>query len=312
MTLFNDLISELAIIDPPMTNQSFTWSNMQKTPTLARLDRFLFSTEWDREFPLSKVIALPRVTSDHCPILLTVEKATKRRQKHFRFEEAWLNYEGFLSKVPGWWVEGPTKRSVVLTLTAKLRHYRQRIKEWCSTEFYSIRNQENYLMEEIRLIDVAEEQRPLTEERGKRREELRAKLWGVLKDEDSMWRTRAKRHWLRDGDNNTKYFHSIANGRRRINEIGVITDDGCTYHSEEDKKSYFFRYFKNLFSVDASAPLSFGDWSSLFSFNRVSAPMLGRLTEKFGADEIKKAVFQLGSDKAPGPDGFPLRFYQTF
>nr|CAD1825905.1 unnamed protein product [Ananas comosus var. bracteatus] len=42
-----------------MSNQSFTWSNMQETPTLARLDRFLLSTKWDQDFPFSKVVALP-------------------------------------------------------------------------------------------------------------------------------------------------------------------------------------------------------------------------------------------------------------
>lgn len=79
MLLFNELISELALIDPPMMNQQFTWSNMQQNPVLARLDRFLISTEWDQDFPLSKVVALPRVTSDHCPILLTVEQGKKGR-----------------------------------------------------------------------------------------------------------------------------------------------------------------------------------------------------------------------------------------
>ncbi len=32
----------------------------------------------------------------------------------------------------------------------------------------------------------------------------------------------------------------------------------------------------------------------------------------FSPEEIKAAVFQLGGDKAPGPDGFPLSFYQAF
>ncbi|XP_020109325.1 uncharacterized protein LOC109724810 [Ananas comosus] len=35
------------------------------------------------------------------------------------------------------------------------------------------------------------------------------------------------------------------------------------------------------------------------------------MTEPFNIDEIKQAVFQLGGDKAPSPDGFPLRFYQV-
>nr|CAD1832569.1 unnamed protein product [Ananas comosus var. bracteatus] len=53
--LFNTLIKELELIDLSMANQSFTWSNLQSNPTLARLDRFLVSTEWELEFPLSKV-----------------------------------------------------------------------------------------------------------------------------------------------------------------------------------------------------------------------------------------------------------------
>lgn len=35
--LFNDFINRMALIDLPMINQSFTWSNMQKNPTLASI-----------------------------------------------------------------------------------------------------------------------------------------------------------------------------------------------------------------------------------------------------------------------------------
>lgn len=100
-TLFNNLIYDLELIDLPMINQSFTWSNMQQNPTLARLDRFLVSTEWDQEFSISKVEILSIVTSDHCHILLTADKIVTRKKNIFRFEEAWLNHEDFLSKVPG-------------------------------------------------------------------------------------------------------------------------------------------------------------------------------------------------------------------
>ncbi len=37
-----------------------------------------------------------------------------------------------------------------------------------------------------------------------------------------------------------------------------------------------------------------------------------KLSAPFSLEEIKIAVFQLGRDKAPGPDDFPLYFYQVF
>ncbi len=48
--MFNELIHDLALIDLPLKNLSFTWSNMQHVPALAKLDRFLVSTEWDSFF----------------------------------------------------------------------------------------------------------------------------------------------------------------------------------------------------------------------------------------------------------------------
>lgn len=141
---------------------------------------------------------------------------------------------------------------------------------------------------------------------------LKERLRSVLDDEASLWRTRAKQHWLRGGDNNTKFYHSIANGRRRANMIGVLNDNGRLYQSEDDKKDHFYQYFKERYSTEATAPHTFGDWSMLFSSNRVSESLRRRLSEKFSVEEIKEAVFQLGRDKALGPDGFPLSFYQTF
>lgn len=85
--------------------------------------------------------------------------------------QAWLNHEGFWTKVPRWWAEGATINSAVLTFTAKLRHCRLRIREWCNTEFYSIREQKRLLMEEIHRFDLKEELGTLAEEC---REEKRA------------------------------------------------------------------------------------------------------------------------------------------
>jgi hypothetical protein len=36
------------------------------------------------------------------------------------------------------------------------------------------------------------------------------------------------------------------------------------------------------------------------------------LTSPYSEEEVRKAVFMMEHNKAPGPDGFPAKFYQTF
>ncbi len=64
------------------------------------------------------------------------------------------------------------------------------------------------------------------------------------------------------------------------------------------------------FAPDFTPPPKIGDWSDLFS-NRPSL-CSDDLTSPFSLEEIKLATFQLGGDKAPGPDDFSLIFFQKF
>ncbi|OAY81359.1 hypothetical protein ACMD2_23820, partial [Ananas comosus] len=122
------------------------------------------------------------------------------------------------------------------------------------------------------------------------RAELKAQLLLILEEEEILWKTRAKQRWLKEGDGNTKFFHAVANGRKRSNTIVAIEDDtGQQITNEELKRSYFYQYFKRVLGI-RGYPSSFGDWSAF---------------------TIKTATFQLGSDKAPA-DGFSLVFFQTF
>ncbi len=190
MGMFNDLINELELIDLPMGNQNFTWSNMQRCPTLARLDRFLVSTEWDQTFPLSKMVVAPRITSDHCPILLNTGK--KPHTRLFRIEEMWFAREDFCALIPQWWNEMGRKENSVLTFTAKIRHCRKRMKEWRTNCFYSVVNTKKAIAEEIQQLDILEESQELTTQQFELRAQLKTKLLGVVMDEENLWKTRSR------------------------------------------------------------------------------------------------------------------------
>lgn len=65
-----DIIQDLSLIDLPLQGAFYTWSRGEDSIQASRIDRFLFSSEWNDTFKDIKQIALPEVTSNHRPILL--------------------------------------------------------------------------------------------------------------------------------------------------------------------------------------------------------------------------------------------------
>ncbi len=308
MTMFSNTINELEMLDLPIANQSFTWLNMQSNPTLAKLDRFLISTDWDLHFPLTKVKALPRITSDHSSLLLVTQKS--QTSKLFRFEKVWLTREDFNLLVPGWRNEIKPKQGSVLNFAAKLRHCRKRIQEWCASKFHNILASKRATAEEIQKLDLMEEQSGLAPRDQETRRKLKAQLRSIIGEEELLWKARAKQHWLKGGDGNTRFFHAMANGRHRVNRIEAIEEQGTRITREKDKSDYFYLKFKDRFAPDNQTPSSIGDWGDLF--HDCSVLSSDSLTAPFTTDEIKKAIFQMNGDKAPGPDGFSMLFFHKF
>ena len=68
----------------------------------ARLDRFLFSADWEDEFPIVCQRRMSRLCLNHFPIVLE-GGSFQRRSMLFRFENMWLKDEGFGDRVRSWW-----------------------------------------------------------------------------------------------------------------------------------------------------------------------------------------------------------------
>ena len=98
---FDGFIRESELHDSPLRNASFTWSNMQESPVCKRLDRFLYSNEWELSFPQSLQEVLPRWTSDHWPIVLDTNPF-KWGPTPFRFENMWLQHHNFKESFSSW------------------------------------------------------------------------------------------------------------------------------------------------------------------------------------------------------------------
>ncbi|OMO67823.1 reverse transcriptase [Corchorus capsularis] len=123
---------------------------------------------------------------------------------------------------------------------------------------------------------------------------------------------RSKSLWLRDGDRNTKYFHAVANQRKRRNFITSVTDDAGEVHCDQDSITRIIMdYYQSIFSSDNPNRNDILKVTSLIG-QRVSPKMSDLLDKEFTSKDIKEAIFQMNPCKAPGPDGMNPCFFQTY
>lgn len=90
---FADWIGRHHLVDLGFSGAEFTWckKNIHGETLWERLDRGLCNITWRLKFPEGFVRHLPRVKSDHCPILISLNSAQCPRSefKIFRFQAMW-------------------------------------------------------------------------------------------------------------------------------------------------------------------------------------------------------------------------------
>lgn len=104
MAEFLDFINYSALVDLELRRGGgdFTWSRSGEATTFSRLDRFLISVDWAVSWPNLIQKTLPHCVSDLYPICL--EKLVVHKGKPpFRFENMWLQADGFTTPVNNWW-----------------------------------------------------------------------------------------------------------------------------------------------------------------------------------------------------------------
>jgi hypothetical protein len=101
------------------------------------------------------------------------------------------------------------------------------IKDWSVEVYGKPEEKRKELIEKILCLDVRSENGGISDTEVAQRKQLFVELWTLLKSIDSMFFNRARSKWLKEGDSNSKYFHSCINARRRGNSIVTLrTLDG--------------------------------------------------------------------------------------
>ncbi|WMV07400.1 hypothetical protein MTR67_000785 [Solanum verrucosum] len=126
---FSKWINEMELFDPLLFGGSYTWRRGENHMSASRIDRFLFSSQWEELFLQIKQNLLPNVGSDHRPIMLVCGD-WKIKKSYFKFEQWWLGVEGFKDKVRVWWASFQVSGTPAFILATKLKLLKDKLKEW--------------------------------------------------------------------------------------------------------------------------------------------------------------------------------------
>nr|ABA98327.2 transposon protein, putative, CACTA, En/Spm sub-class [Oryza sativa Japonica Group] len=133
----------------------------------------------------------------------------------------------------------------------------------------------------------------------------------LLREEEIKWYQRAKTDDVRLGDNNTKYYHLIANGKHRKKRIFSLDQEEGKIEWNEAIKNYITEFYKKLFGPPDASTLSF-DANRIDDIPQVTEAENDHLIAPFSEEEVREAIFDMETNKAPGPDGILAEFYQKF
>ena len=166
-------------------------------------------------------------------------------------------------------------------------------------------------MDKIDILDRKAKTTLLSSQEVELRYHLKGQLTKLLREEEIYWLQRSKATKLLQGDDNTKYFHMIANVRHRKTKITQLEQEEGIIVGDANLKDYITDYYKRLFGPHLQNSFSL-DETLRHDIPQVSEEENEVLVAPFSEEEVKMAIFDMEHNKAPGPDGFPAEFYQFF
>eukprot|EP00253_Pinus_taeda_P009398 PITA_09398 len=152
----------------------------------------------------------------------------------------------------------------------------------------------------------------IEEERSQEEGKVLTQLEERRKQEEILWRQKYRVQWLREGEKNTKFFHKAMVQHRQRNRIfSIKNQEGQQVVQHEEIETVLVNHFKAIMTethmdrTEAIAKIG-GEIPNLITRDQNLA-LMRKITRK----ELEDIVRNMKRNKAPGPDGFTVEFFQA-
>ena len=150
------------------------------------------------------------------------------------------------------------------------------------------------------------------EERSKEEGRIIGQLEERRKQEEILWRQKSRINWLCEGERNTKFFHQAMIQHKQRNRIFSIKNaEGVRTVEQGAIEKVLVDYRKEILTEPQR------DRGSTIKCICKEIPRLitneqNKALMRAGTlEELEEIVMNMSNNKAPGPDGYTVEFYQV-
>jgi len=312
---FTQNLMNLNLIDIDPIKVKPTWRNMRSgnSRVAKRLDRFLVADSLvERHFLVRQWIGSGG-QSDHFPIFLEICKGPSTPASPLKFNKIWLKDESFIKLIKENWALYDSQAALTASFQfmENIKKLKNLIKSWSSLKRQ--REEAELIQLEKDLSQIYDSEgggfRSQEEKEDLMRKEERRNI--LLKEKEETWRLKSRAIWLKSGDENTKFYHAYAKGRKNANTIWKLEDsEGREENTFEGMARIGVSHFQNLFKANNQASIEEVVRLAQLFPGFVNEEENQKLYEKVTEDELKEALNSFQKDKSPGPDGWTIEFFQ--
>ncbi|XP_026400467.1 uncharacterized protein LOC113296374 [Papaver somniferum] len=295
MKLFDDLCNDLDLVDFPLSGSKYTWSRPPNKKS--KIDRFLFSPDWEDHFPNIIFKRLARPFSDHFPIELCLLDSDWGTFP-FRFQLSWLEGTNIIPLLKEWLEYFSFVGTAGECFAKKLNALKEKLKVWNREVFGSIDRSIDTSLTKLKELDDLYDDRGLTEVEEDMLVTAKVDFEVAHRRQSIMLRQKSRIRYFRDGDRNTKHFHRVVKGHRAFNNTNNLRINGRWTGNKEEIKLGIANHFELAFKeISYNRPRI-----KSMCLKRIDKNASIWLERPFSEEEVKIAIKDLGIDRAPGPD----------
>ncbi|KAL4581753.1 hypothetical protein LXL04_006281 [Taraxacum kok-saghyz] len=305
---FQRCIEDTNLIDINATGLYYTWNQKPRGVggLLRKSDRTMGNTNILSLFPRINVMYKPYGISDQSPAVIEFPIGKPKKSYDFKFVNTIADHPQFLDTVQLHWnsrIDGHSMYQVFQKLK-NLKPPIRKISHQMGNPSKKVEARRTEVEKDQEQLDREPDNEELSFEHATYLDEFIK----ALSEEESLFRQKAKLNWLKDGDRNTKYYHKVIKEKQNRNRLKSITDGEWIVHGADKVTEVALDYFSDFLGKSRDMePIS--SPNDLFT-NTLSTDEANWMIRPVNDEEIKQALFDIGNDKAPGPDGYTSTFFK--